>query len=64
MSDDSSDGLLSRLKNAFRGVFYSGIPDHPAHGGTTGDTEWTPEDAKQAREQNESESDGDDRGDA
>jgi hypothetical protein len=63
MSDDSSKGLLSRLKNVFRGVFYSGIPDHPAHGGNTGDTEWTPEDAKQAREQTESERDRDEQRD-
>ncbi|WP_128223715.1 hypothetical protein [Halobacteriaceae bacterium SHR40] len=64
MSDDSSDGLFSRLKDAFRGVFYSGIPDHPAHGGNTGDTEWTPEDAKTAGEKAESERGRDEQGEA
>jgi hypothetical protein len=64
MSDDSSNGLLGRLKNALRSVFYSGIPDHPSHGGNTGDTEWTPEDAKQARERTESERNSDEQRDA
>jgi len=55
MSEDSSEGLYSRLKDALRGAFYTHVPDHPAHGGNTGDTEWSPADAENAHEQADSE---------
>lgn len=56
MADDSSQGIVERLKRILRGSFLAHIPDHPAHGGNTGDAEWTPEDAKAASEASREES--------
>ena len=43
-----SDGLLTRFKRAFQSIFFTHVPDHPAHGGNTGDTEWSPRETAQA----------------
>lgn len=34
--------LLDKLKQAWRHAMLAHVPDHPAHGGNTGDTEWEP----------------------
>lgn len=39
----TSDGILGRVRDALRGVFLTHIPDHPANGGNTGETEWPPD---------------------
>jgi hypothetical protein len=38
-----ADSRLDKLKNLLQGAFLSHVPDHPSHGGNTGDTEWSPD---------------------
>jgi hypothetical protein len=46
-----SDNLLDKLKGILQGAFLSHVPDHPSHGGNTGDTEWEPEQSDEPTEQ-------------
>ena len=42
MADEDSEGIISRLKRLLQRAFLTHVPDHPAHGGNTGETEWPP----------------------
>ena len=42
MADDDSDGKIARVKRLLQRAFLTHVPDHPAHGGNTGETEWPP----------------------
>ena len=42
MADDDSDGKIARVQRLLQRAFLTHVPDHPAHGGNTGETEWPP----------------------
>lgn len=42
MADEDSDSRFARLRRLFQRAFLTHVPDHPAHGGNTGETEWPP----------------------
>ncbi|WP_336327517.1 hypothetical protein [Halovenus sp. HT40] len=57
-----SDSLLDKLKGLLQGAFLSHVPDHPSHGGNTGDSEWDPnqndaDDERDGEEQEETDGD-------
>lgn len=52
-----SDSLRDKLKGILQGAFLSHVPDHPSHGGNTGDTEWKPEQSDEPAERADSEAD-------
>lgn len=45
-----SSGIVERLRRALRSSYLVSVPDHPATGGNTGDTEWPPADTDQSDE--------------
>jgi hypothetical protein len=43
--------LRKKLKRAFQRAMLTHVPDHPAHGGNTGDGEWDPDEKRDDSDQ-------------